>query len=205
MDKRPATEVFHDWALVGKDEGMERGHAASVSEMIEFISQKVTETGTSFTAVDVGCGNGWVVRQLLKNKNCEYAMGIDGAAAMIAKAREIDGNSDYILAELPDYVPDRRFDYIHSMEFLYYLEDPENMLKLFYRDWLQKEGWAVIGIDHYAENVDSLSWPEYVGVEMATRTIDQWHQAWQDAGFSNIQHWIAGGEKGVTLVFAGQK
>ena len=35
MDKRPATEVFHDWALVGKDEGMERGHAASVSEMIE--------------------------------------------------------------------------------------------------------------------------------------------------------------------------
>ena len=116
------------------------GHAASVSEMIEFISQKVTETGTSFTAVDVGCGNGWVVRQLLKNKNCEYAMGIDGAAAMIAKAREIDGNSDYILAELPDFIPDRRFDYIHSMEFLYYLEDPENMLKLFYRDWLQKEG-----------------------------------------------------------------
>ena len=43
MDKRPATEVFHDWALVGKDEGMERGHAASVSEMIEFISQKVPE------------------------------------------------------------------------------------------------------------------------------------------------------------------
>ena len=40
MDKRPATEVFHDWALVGKDEGMERGHAASVSEMIEFISHK---------------------------------------------------------------------------------------------------------------------------------------------------------------------
>ena len=132
-------------------------------------------------------------------------MGIDGAAAMIAKAREIDGNSDYILAELPDFIPDRRFDYIHSMEFLYYLEDPENMLKLFYRDWLQKEGWAVIGIDHYAENVESLSWPEYVGVEMATRTIDQWHQAWQDAGFSNIQHWIAGGEDGVTLVFAGQK
>ena len=205
MDKRPATEVFHDWALVGKDEGMERGHAASVSEMIEFISQRVTETGTSFTAVDVGCGNGWVVRQLMENENCEYAMGIDGAAAMITKAREIDGNSDYILAELPDYVPNRRFDYIHSMEFLYYLEDPENMLKLFYRDWLQKEGWAVIGIDHYAENVDSLSWPEYVGVEMATRTIDQWHQAWQDAGFSNIQHWIAGGENGVTLVFAGQK
>ena len=205
MDKRPATEVFHDWALVGKDEGMERGHAASVSEMIEFISQKVTETGTSFTAVDVGWGNGWVVRQLLKNKHCEYAMGIDGAAAMMAKAREIDGNSDYILAELPDFKPDRRFDYIHSMEFLYYLEDPENMLKLFYRDWLQKEGWAVIGIDHYAENVESLTWPEYVGVEMATRIIAQWHQAWQDAGFSNIQHWIAGGENGVTLVFAGQK
>ena len=107
MGKRPATEVFHDWALIGKDEGMEKGHAAAVSEMLSFISQEVEISGKLFSAVDVGCGNGWVVRKLLANEQCEYAMGIDGAEAMIAKAKTIDENADYILASLPGYQPSR--------------------------------------------------------------------------------------------------
>ena len=205
MGKRPATDVFHDWALVGKDEGMEKGHAASVSEMLEFIWQQVESTDKNFSAVDVGCGNGWVVRKLKSHDNCEYAMGIDGAEAMIAKAKTIDANTDYAQALLPDFQPKRKFDFIHSMEFLYYLKEPENMLKLFHDNWLTDSGWAVIGIDHYAENEDSLSWPDYVGVHMSTRTTEQWQQAWMDAGFTNIKHWIAGGENGVTLVFVGQK
>lgn len=205
MSKRPATDVFHDWALVGKDEGMERGHAASVSEMLSFISKQVEVFGKAFCAVDVGCGNGWVVRKLQSHDKCEYAMGVDGAEAMIAKAKTIDEKTDYIHALLPDYKPNRKFDFVHSMEFLYYLNDPENMLKLFHDYWLEDGGWAVIGIDHYAENEDSLSWPEYVGVHMATRTTKEWKKAWQDAGFVNINHWIAGGEGGVTLVFTGQK
>ena len=205
MGKRPATEVFHDWALIGKDEGMEKGHAAAVSEMLSFISQQVEISGKLFSAVDVGCGNGWVVRKLLANEQCEYAMGIDGAEAMIAKAKTIDRSANYILASLPGYQPSRKFDFIHSMEFLYYLDDPEHMLKLFHDNWLLAGGWAVIGIDHYAENEDSLSWPDYVGVHMATRTTEQWQQAWQDAGFINIRHWFAGAENGVTLVFVGQK
>ena len=205
MGKRPATDVFHDWALVGKDEGMEKGHAASVSEMLEFIWQQVESTDKNFSAVDVGCGNGWVVRKLKSHENCEYAMGIDGAEAMIAKAKTIDSDTDYAQALLPDFQPKRKFDFIHSMEFLYYLKEPENMLKLFHDNWLTDSGWAVIGIDHYAENEDSLSWPDYVGVHMSTRTTEQWQQAWMDAGFTNIKHWIAGGENGVTLVFVGQK
>ena len=40
---------------------------------------------------------------------------------------------------------------------------------------------------------------------MATRTTKEWENAWQDAGFVNVNHWIAGGESGVTLVFTGQK
>tara|TARA_B100002051_G_scaffold108293_1_gene103288 strand:- start:3315 stop:3941 length:627 start_codon:yes stop_codon:yes gene_type:complete len=205
MAKRPATDVFHDWALVGKDEGMEKGHAASVSEMLEFIWQQVKSVEQNFSAVDVGCGNGWVVRKLKSHGKCEYAMGIDGAEAMITKAKAIDRDTDYTLALLPDFQPKRKFDFIHSMEFLYYLKEPENMLKLFHDYWLNDSGWAVIGIDHYAENEDSLSWPDYVGVHMSTRTTEQWQQAWKDAGFENVKHWIAGGENGVTLVFVGQK
>ena len=90
MEKRPATDVFHDWALDGKDEGMERGHAASVKEMLGFISQRVAETGQQFSVVDVGFGNGWFVRKLRQLENCIYAMGSDGANAMISKDKSID-------------------------------------------------------------------------------------------------------------------
>ena len=205
MERRPATDVFHDWALRGKDEGMERGHAQSVAEMIDFISVKSEQRGTNFSAVDVGCGNGWVVRILADIQLCQQAIGIDGAKAMIEKAKSIDNENQYIFAGLPDYSPMEKFDYIHSMEFLYYLEEPEKMLQVFYDDWLKEGGWAVIGIDHYMENEDSLSWPEHVGVNMATRTINQWEGAWKKAGFNNVEHWIAGGKEGVTLVFVGQK
>ena len=205
MERRPATDVFHDWALRGKDEGMERGHAQSVAEMIDFISVKSEQRGTNFSAVDVGCGNGWVVRILADIQLCQQAIGIDGAKAMIEKAESIDNENQYIFAGLPDYSPIEKFDYIHSMEFLYYLEEPEKMLQVFYDDWLKEGGWAVIGIDHYMENEDSLSWPEHVGVNMATRTINQWEGAWKKAGFNNVEHWIAGGKEGVTLVFVGQK
>ena len=91
------------------------------------------------------------------------------------------------------------------MEFLYYLDDPDEMLKLFFDDWLKDGGWAVIGIDHYLENEESLSWPEHVGVNMTTKSIQQWLDSWKDAGFSDISHWIAGGKDGVTLVIAGRK
>ena len=205
MERRPATDVFHDWALRGKDEGMERGHAQSVAEMIDFISVKSEQRGTNFSAVDVGCGNGWVVRILADIQLCQQAIGIDGAKAMIEKAKSIDNENQYIFAGLPDYSPIEKFDYIHSMEFLYYLEEPEKMLQVFNDDWLKEGGWAVIGIDHYMENEDSLSWPEHVGVNMATRTINQWEAAWNEAGFNNVEHWIAGGKEGVTLVFVGQK
>ena len=205
MERRPATDVFHDWALRGKDEGMERGHAQSVAEMIDFISVKSEQRGTNFSAVDVGCGNGWVVRILADIQLCQQAIGIDGAKAMIEKAKSIDNENQYIFAGLPDYSPIEKFDYIHSMEFLYYLEEPGKMLQVFYDDWLKEGGWAVIGIDHYMENEDSLSWPEHVGVNMATRTINQWEGAWKKAGFNNVEHWIAGGKEGVTLVFVGQK
>ena len=32
---RKATEVFGEWAENGKDEGMEKGHAASVNEILK--------------------------------------------------------------------------------------------------------------------------------------------------------------------------
>ena len=58
---RNATDVFSEWALGGKDEGMEKTHAAAVSEMLTHL---LDDVGTSFTFIDAGCGNGWAVRKM---------------------------------------------------------------------------------------------------------------------------------------------
>ena len=205
MEMRKATDVFHDWALAGKDSGMESGHSFAVSEMLDFIFKDAEEAAEKFSAIDVGCGNGWGVRLLDNHDLCEFAEGIDGAEAMIEKAKKIDPSGNYSISNLPEFKPNRKYDYLHSMEFLYYLDDPREMLRLFCDEWINHGGWAVIGIDHYLEHEESLGWPEHVGVKMTTLSTEQWIEAWKDAGFSNITHWQAGKKSPGTLVIAGKK
>ena len=205
MANRKATDVFHDWAIAGKDVGMEKGHSSAVSEMLNFIFQEAEKSQKEYTAIDVGCGNGWVVRLLKEHPLCSLAEGIDGAKAMIEKAKEIDSEGNYYIGQLPEFNPSTRYDMIHSMEFLYYLKDPKSMLKLFFDNWLTENGWLVVGIDHYLEHEESLTWPEYVGVHMSTLSTQEWLDAWRDAGFSNISTWQAGKKGNVTLVIVGQK
>ena len=202
-DVRPAVDVFSDWAEEGRDEGMERGHAPAVGEMLAFGLARTAELGRSFRAIDVGCGNGWVVRQLAAMPFCSHAEGVDGAPGMIEKAKRFDPEGHYHHAMLPDWVPEGRFDLLMSMEVLYYLHDPAAMLATFRETWLQPGGWAVVGVDHYAEHEASLDWPEKVGVHMTTLSEAQWLEAWGAAGFEAVETWRAAGDPG-TLVIAGR-
>ena len=93
MGLRPATDLFSEWADIGKDEGMELGHAASVDAMLGLL---LNDWDQPFTALDLGCGNGWVVRQLAQHPQCTRAIGVDGAPSMIQKARSIDPSGVYI-------------------------------------------------------------------------------------------------------------
>ncbi len=183
---RDATEVFSEWAGNGKDEGMERGHAASVEEMLNLAFSTNNLSQKQFSAIDIGCGNGWVVRKLQRMKNCQFAKGVDGAITMIEKAKEIDPEGNYSIAKLPQWKPKNPVDFIHSMEFLYYLQDPITMLKIIHDEWLTNGGVFVAGIDHYFENTDSLEWPTALDVHMTTLSQQQWREAMERAGFSDI-------------------
>ena len=70
MERRPATDVFHDWAVRGKDEGMERGHALSVAEMVDFILE--TEKGKQHKA-DSRVGTGIFLGYIWRST--EYLVG----------------------------------------------------------------------------------------------------------------------------------
>ena len=38
------TEVFDEWAIIGKDKGMEASHSASVSEILDFAISQIEKT-----------------------------------------------------------------------------------------------------------------------------------------------------------------
>lgn len=177
--------MFSEWAEKGRDLGMERGHAAAVSEMLAAAIPKLSKP---FTAIDIGCGNGWVVRELttLGASNSE---GVDGAKKMVLKAREIDPSGTYHEAQLPEWTPENRFDLVHTMEFLYYLKNPQEMLTKIHNEWLNPGGWLIAGVDHYAENEASLDWPFQLDVHMTTMSIQDWENALQKAGFQNLKIW----------------
>ena len=199
-----ATTLFNEWAEIGKDKGMEKGHADSVNFMFDQLSPKFKKP---FSALDVGCGNGWVVRKFNKMETCKVAMGVDGAKKMIQKAQEVDSLNQYDCADILEWNPLQKFNIIHSMEVLYYLENPSKLVNSIYSEWLDKMGCFIFGIDHYTENTLSINWPAECGVNMNTQPIKYWVSLMKEAGFKNIQYWQAGrkDEWMGTLVVFGEK
>ncbi|MCH1591964.1 MAG: class I SAM-dependent methyltransferase [Candidatus Thalassarchaeaceae archaeon] len=184
MDEISAVTLFGKWAELGRDEGMETGHSASVQEMISIVQERLPE---NFTAIDVGCGNGWAVRRLSNLPKCSHSYGVDGSEPMIKKARSIDPDGEYVLGKLPEWTPTKTVDLILSMEFVYYLKEPLRFLQLLYDHWLSPGGTLVLGLDHYLENTQSLTWSESLGVHMATLSIEEWSMGLEDSGFIGVE------------------
>lgn len=203
MITRDATEVFSEWALRDRDEGMESGHSKSVNEMLNIAIKMLPRP---FTMIDVGCGNGWVCRKLQSNDNCSKVVGVDGSIEMITKANQ-KSKGEFYLAKLPGWKPYQKFDLIHSMEFLYYLNNPLEMLKEFFDEWLNNNGILITGVDHYLENIASHDWPKSLNVHMTTLSEEQWRQGMIDAGFIDVETRRVGIKSGFvgTLAIFGRK
>tara|TARA_B100000029_G_scaffold328523_1_gene320846 strand:+ start:552 stop:1196 length:645 start_codon:yes stop_codon:yes gene_type:complete len=203
-DTESATSFFGKWAESGKDAGMEEHHSESVNFMIDKISKN---SNSGFNFIDAGCGNGWVVRKMKEHSSCEYSSGVDGAMQMIDKARNIDPEGDYFYSDLLEWKPNKKYDFVHSMEVFYYFRDVSKILGKIHKEWLCENGKLIFGIDHYSENKTSLNWPEKCGVFMNTLSIKEWKKLLSDTGFRNINYWQVGQKNDWlgTLVFYAEK
>ena len=204
---KDAVAVFNEWAELDKDLGMEKGHADAVTEMLDFALKERHRINNNFTFLDLGCGNGWVVRKVIENPLCINASGIDGAPQMIANAIKRGDGEEYILANIDEYEPAQKYDLIHSMEVLYYLENPVATLKKMANSWLNEGGRLIVGIDLYHENSDSHSWEDKVGTRMLMFKETEWVNFFRQAGFNDVTSWRANQSKdwAGTLVLTGKK
>ena len=204
---RKATDVFGEWARVGKDEGMEEGHASSVDEMLKFSLKERNLLNKSFNFLDLGCGNGWVIRRVVKEDLCGVALGVDGAKAMISNAKSRGKEEHYIHTDINTYEPSLKFDLVHSMEVMYYLSDPLKIMKKIENTWLKSNGRLIIGIDQYYENADSHSWESKVNTPMLMLKEVEWVDMFHQAGFIEVESWRANKKHDLagTLVITGKK
>ena len=80
MDK--TSKLFDVWAKTGRSEEMEKGHGTTVNQFLDKLSMK-----QNFRFLDIGCGNGWVVRKMSQKSSCIKAIGIDKSKMMIKNAK----------------------------------------------------------------------------------------------------------------------
>ena len=180
---RKATDIFSEWASIGKDEGMQRNHWNAVKKMFQILNK---EQFQPFSFIDAGCGNGWAVREMLKNPLCLNAVGVDGAIEMIERAKKTDPNGNYIYKDLMEWEPKALVDIVHSMEVIYYFNDPKKLILHMKDKWLKPNGKLIMGLDFYKENRGCHDWPKQLDTQMTLLSINQWVELLKNCGLKDV-------------------
>ena len=177
MDK--TSELFDKWAEIGRSEEMEKGHGITVNK---FLNKLIFEK--SFSFLDIGCGNGWVIRKISQLSKCRKAVGIDKSKRMIqrAKTKKTSEKEYYFIAELESWNHPKKFDIIFSMESLYYSVPMESALKKVYK-LLKKGGVFYCGTDFYKDNMLTKRWAKDMAVPMDLRSEKEWKKMFREIGF----------------------
>ena len=178
-------KTFNEWAVNGRAELMEREHGKNVLKFLDKIA-----FDQPFTFLDVGCGNGWVVRKIASNPNCRKAVGIDKSKKMIIQAKK---NQKYKIEEyhhstIESLANIGKFDYVFSMESLYYADSIEFALKKIFKI-LKPGGQFFCGTDFYTDNKATAKWSDMMKIQMHLHSKKEWREFFKDAGFeTRTQH-----------------
>ena len=172
-------KTFDKWAQNGRAELMETEHGKNVSKFLQNIS-----FDKSFTFLDVGCGNGWIVRKIAKENNCKKAIGIDVSKKMIvqAKNKRYSSKEEFFHTDVESWKYKGKFDFVFSMESLYYADSIEIALKKIYK-LLKPGGQFFCGTDFYTDNKATVRWADIMKIRMHLHSKKEWKSFFQNVGF----------------------
>ena len=172
-------KTFDKWAQNGRAELMEVEHGKNVLKFLETIP-----FDKPFTFLDVGCGNGWVVRKIAKEKNCKKSIGIDKSKKMIFQSikKTEDRKEEYVHTDIESMDYRGKFDFIFSMESLYYADSIEIALKKIYK-LLKPGGQFFCGTDFYTDNKATARWAGIMKIQMHLHSKKEWREFFKNTGF----------------------
>jgi len=172
-------KTFDEWAQNGRAELMEKEHGKNVSNFLDKICFE-----KPFSFLDVGCGNGWVVQKMSKNPLCKKSVGIDKSKKMViqAKKNRKNANEEYLHTDIESLKYSGKFDYIFSMESLYYVSSIDIALKKIFK-LLKPGGYFFCGTDFYAENKATAKWSKMMNMQMHLHSKTEWKKFFREVGF----------------------
>ena len=172
-------KTFDKWAQNGRAELMEIEHGKNVLKFLETIP-----FDKPFTFLDVGCGNGWVVRKIAKEKNCKKSIGIDKSKKMIIQSiKKTEGRKEeYVHTDIESMNYRGKFDFIFSMESLYYADSIEMALEKIYK-LLKPGGQFFCGTDFYTDNKATARWAGIMKIQMHLHSKKEWREFFKNIGF----------------------
>ena len=172
-------KTFDEWAQNGRAELMEKEHGKNVSKFLEKIC-----FDKPFSFLDVGCGNGWVVRKISANPKCRKAVGIDKSKKMILQAKKDKKNSKevYVHTNIESWKYSGKFDFIFAMESLYYADSIDVALKKIFK-LLNPGGYFFCGTDFYTDNKATSKWAKIMKIQMHLHSKQEWKKFFVDEGF----------------------
>ena len=172
-------QTFDKWAQNGRAELMEKEHDNNVSKFLKTIS-----FDKPFTFLDVGCGNGWVVRKIAKENNCKKCIGIDISKKMIVQAKKKQDNNkeEFLHADIESWNYKGKFNFIFSMETLYYADSIKVALEKIYK-LLKPSGQFFCGTDFYSDNKATARWAVSMKIQMHLHSKKEWKKFFRNAGF----------------------
>ena len=173
-------KTFDRWAQNGRAELMEIEHGKNVLKFLKTIS-----FDKPFTFLDVGCGNGWVVRKIATEKNCKKAVGIDKSKKMIIQSKKKINSKkeEFFHTDIESMKYRGKFDFIFSMESLYYADSIEIALEKIYK-LLKPGGKFFCGTDFYTDNKATARWAGIMKIQMHLHSKKEWKALFQDSGFT---------------------
>ena len=172
-------KTFDKWAQNGRAELMEIEHGKNVSKFLDSISFE-----KPFSFLDMGCGNGWVVRKMSNMQNCKKAIGIDKSEKMIIQAKKRTSNKkqSFIHTDIESWKYNGKFDYVFSMESLYYSDSIDAALRKIFK-LLKPGGKFFCGTDFYSDNKATTRWAGIMKIQMHLHSKKEWKNFFKDAGF----------------------
>jgi SAM-dependent methyltransferase len=178
-----AASEFDQWADAGRAESMADGHGGVTRAALDRWSLK-----PEHTVLDVGCGNGWAVRELL-HRGAGKGLGVDISPRMIALARtETEGDSRYEFeVASADALPfaDASVTHILNVESLYYYPNPAAAVAEWAR--VTKPGGRIaILVDLYLENPATHVWIDALDIDVHLLSAPQLKTMLEEAGWSDV-------------------
>ena len=134
--------------------------------------------------MDVGCGNGWVIREMAKKEHCKKAIGIDKSKKMIIQAgkKKESKNEEYGHSDIESFAYRGKFDYVFSMESLYYADSIDIALKKIFKI-LKPGGQLFCGTDFYTDNKATARWADIMKIQMHLHSKLEWKKFFKNTGF----------------------